>query len=1108
VKGEKDCHHDEDQRQSDGRALVLASGVTPVMSSATPQPPPRPVGEASWLDYIDQQVRTANTPERRLAVVELYSAAANAEPGSIDIWLAYCDYFWALHQQYGNPPAADAARIPRGFFSLDAALSLWAKAHDATKFRLSDSHRLWDRWISLERELLDRTRTPDGVRRITHLYRDRLLLPHLAWDATASAFSSFLSEYSPQAYESTMQEVTSRAAAAKALTAQRDHFETRLTRASDDPAALAAVYSEYLHWEINNTKKERGDQVSAIQLALALFSRALTGPMATDEGTWADFVVCISTLRTTYGDAAHRNDELLRLLPNVLDILQRAVQHCPWSGHLWARYILSGEAAGLAFRDMERIKHTATNSSQLDRDGMTAVVDMYAAWCGYLKRTAMHSNATDEAVDIADSGLVAALEAVRVWGERRFGSAYQGDPKYRLERILIQYLTEKHAAIDEARDQWKGLASKELYAASYDFWLTYFMWEMLVFQAQRNKGRSPTPGAPAAAVKGLTVPTIATKVLERAIREHSLDWPERVMEVYLNHCNDYETPETLRQALDSVHRVKRGVAKRREREAAEAQAAYAAQLEAQQPTPADSGEAVTVAAEGSPAGPKRKRDPSPGESGGSEKKRQKNLDSGEVATAGDSGKKAAVEEQAALKRDRENTSIFAANLPADVSTNKIKGYFREYGHINNITVHKEKDGKSTVALIEFQSPEDVPSALLRDGKYFGEQQISVKPAANVTLFVTNYPPLADEAYLRRLFKDCGEVFSVRFPSLKFNTRRRFCYITFREPEAAAIAVGMDGTELDGNFNISVKYSDPSNKKARDGATAEGREIHITGLDLTVDEDELEELCAKFGAVSRVRVLRTMAGKSRGSAFVTLEKKEDAEKAVSELDKTKLRSQILQVEVAVPTNYKVAARSAMSPAPSSTKGEDEDMPDAPPNERTFALLDIPDTVNDTRVRSLVEKFGQVTKLILRADHGGAIVEMADVASAGKAQLGLEGAELDGRALRTGTVSELFRAKGEKRVDRVDRPASKPAASLLAMPRVQRPVAKGGPKRGLGFKTEKAAAKVNGTSAASDGSNSGPKKTNADFRSLFLDSAKQDNGKEAEGEQRVANGAGGA
>lgn len=50
--------------------------------------------------------------------------------------------------------------------------------------------------------------------------------------------------------------------------------------------------------------------------------------------------------------------------------------------------------------------------------------------------------------------------------------------------------------------------------------------------------------------------------------------------------------------------------------------------------------------------------------------------------------------------------------------------------------------------------------------------------------ITNYPPEYDEVNIRKLFKEHGEVVSVRFPSLKYNTHRRFCYVTFASPQQA------------------------------------------------------------------------------------------------------------------------------------------------------------------------------------------------------------------------------------------------------------------------------------------------------------------------------------
>jgi hypothetical protein len=62
------------------------------------------------------------------------------------------------------------------------------------------------------------------------------------------------------------------------------------------------------------------------------------------------------------------------------------------------------------------------------------------------------------------------------------------------------------------------------------------------------------------------------------------------------------------------------------------------------------------------------------------------------------------------------------------------------------------DDDSTSALIEFDSKEDAISAQTRDQKLFDERAIEIQIGSGATLFVTNFPPTADEAYIRDLFQ--------------------------------------------------------------------------------------------------------------------------------------------------------------------------------------------------------------------------------------------------------------------------------------------------------------------------------------------------------------------
>ena len=1058
-----------------------------------------PVGEDNWLAYVEEESRHANDLEARVKIVELFKSAVNAEPGSLKVWLAYCEYFWSLFTDCQSAEAGwpeEEQMLGREIFSFDVALSLWSEGYEAIKYRIKDSHEFWNRWVSIEMDQLARTRTPVGVRRISHLFRDRLQIPHETWNNTSEMFSSFLSTYNNAAYESEFKEVTMIAQEAKQAWQHREAHELKLNmmKMSGDEELQKTAWREYLDWEMIQVKVAK-NPVLAVSLCLGLYSRALTSIFSFDDDIWGNYAVYVSD---RYNDM--KKSRVQYQLPNMLDVLQRATTHCPWSGQLWARYILIAEETGLTFHSVEAIKHAATNTKALEKNGMTGVLDMYAAWCGYLKRTAMNPNAPEDAADVAELGLAAALEDVHLWGERLYKDAYRGDPNYRLERILIQFLTEVKGEVDAARKHWLHMSEKAVLADSYDFWLSYYLWEMMIY-ASRPRGRSPTPATPGA--QTMRVPELATSVLHRAISRRTVDWPERLMDVYLQHCNDYELPETLHNAMDTVYKARKGVAKRRERENAEAAAAYAAQVQAAQ-QPAANSATPDTAAQDSPSGSKRKREETPHDASQGAFKKVKNTEVNGVHDAA---------HEQHLKRDRENTSVMVTNLPSDVTATALKKYFREYGHINQLKIEKEADG-SRASLIEFSSTEDVQSALLRDNKYFGQSQIRVKPGTGLTLFLSNFPPTADDAYIRNLFKDCGEVFGIRWPSLKFNTHRRFCYVSFREADAAAKATEKDGKLLEGKYKLQCKYSDPSHKKNREGAVAEGREVKVTNVDPKVVENDIKSVFGRYGKISSVRIVRNLSGRNLGTAYVAFETKEGAERAL-ELNDTKFKSQILQVELSKETNYKPFSTikaergsTASPPAPSldgdipmrDDPGESHSRSQGPSaqeiQERTLALMNIPDTVNDARVRAVVEKHGDIVKLVLRPDHQGAIVEFTDPTAVGRAALALDGYEIvPGHKLGTGSANDLLKGKEQKRGDGAGAtasggPAGKKPGFMPPPQNIRRPApGRSGPKRGLGFVP---GPKKNGTSgdtkAASGPEPAAPKpKSNADFKALFLNSA---------------------
>jgi len=144
-----------------------------------------------------------------------------------------------------------------------------------------------------------------------------------------------------------------------------------------------------------------------------------------------------------------------------------------------------------------------------------------------------------------------------------------------------------------------------------------------------------------------------------------------------------------------------------------------------------------------------------------------------------------------------------------------------------------------------------------------------------------------------------------------------------------------------------------------------------------------------------------------------------------------------------------------------------------HDRTIALLDVPDTVNDARIKAIMEKYGPLKRVQLRPDHGGAIIEFENAADVGKAELGATGLEiLPGKKLRVGSVAELYKAKGNihEPVLQKAQPIRRPGQSTTA--------ARRGGKGGLGFRS---AEDTNSASAATGAPKEG--KSNADFRALI-------------------------
>jgi len=1064
------------------------------------------VGEAIWRDWIKDEIILATSCDGCTTVMELCSRAVQQEPMSVVLWSLYAEWIWSIYA-VANGLLADNDSvwteedklICKEVFTADLLLSVWHEALEATKWRLDESHVLFLRYMQLIKEFPNSPfgRSVDDCQR---LWLERLQIPHSGWSKTWEGFWSFVSEHKANDWEELTATANELAALGKKEYALRGEFEQSLVRASEEgDAAMYEAFTTYLNWESKRRKKSSIDQ----ELRCSLFERALLC-LPTTLDWWLDYSDYLTVV----------NIQSRAILP----FLERATRHCPWSGELWCRRLLRTEMETHLYEDMENLKHKATNSALVPVGGMEEIITMYRAWCSYLRRRAFSKGAPEDAIDMAEMAISSVLSDIKHAGQKNYGEAFQGDPHYRIEQIFIKFLWQA-GRIPEAREVWRSLVPSK--GHNYNFWIRWYGWELVKTPARDAK-------------ECLWPQHDAADVLKAAMAFKNLDWPENIYDLYEFHRQCKDDLGGVQLSLVELRAARKELEKWRAQEAAKV-----AQSSPVNPE-------VEVEANG-----KRKLDRESEMNGEAMVKRIKTIDDTTSMIDPSSETSAAVVQ---AKRDREHNSVTIRNISHATTEKRLRQFFADCGKILSLEFIGESTKSSNAAVLEFESHEDVLAAKTRDGKSLDDHVISVVSGTMSTLYVTNYPATYAEEDIRHLFRDCGTIVAVRFPSLKFNQRRRFCYVQFLSSQEAKTATQLHNKVIDAKSRLVVLISDPTIKKTREGATAEGREVFISNIEHDTNEAQICALCDCFGRIEHVRLLRSANGKFTGSAFVIFATAvslvstnrmsrilliithQDEAQAALALDQKAHQDRLLRVSIATDkssrdaSNKKHGLTKIFEPANgveseitddavSSTSMEKEEMDDQSSTahtrrDRTVAVLNLPETVNDARVCAVLSQFGAIRKFQMRRDKAGAIVEFVDIGDTGRAVLALSGPSntltkdqigLDtlGKDCKIGTVGDLLKHRKTSttttesgKITRSDsqHDSSDKASSVNIVKPVSRPGQKPstskrgglGIRRG-GFSGSHGSHHINASLEDVNMPDASVQKSNSEFRDIFLNSS---------------------
>ena len=765
-----------------------------------------PIGEVLWLDWLHDERLLAQNRVAQTQLLDLLQRAITEEPASIALWRCYGDhiyYLWSMAFDVDSHPdefwttaEKDAAKAK---FTRAQLMLVWEQAVAATQHNIQDGNVIWDRYMEVV--LSDPAAAPSEQRanEIRSKFENRLLkYPHRTWEGTFSAFSKLVSAaVSNRDYEKIMQDIHQKSTQVRENYEHRAAHEQRISQARNngDEEAERQAYTDYLAWEVGNSG------VFSFPYINSLYERAVTR-------FWNN-----STLWTAYVEYLISNASDMT---SLLSTLERATRHCPWSGDLWSHRLWTMEKVGKTYQEVETLKHQATATGLLELGGWEELIKFHTTYCGYLSRKAFEQGATEEQLDIAHIGIVSAIEYINSFGKKSVGEEWRGDPQYRLERTQIEFLTQR-GEIDQARDIWKQLVKSQ--HDRRDFWNRYYMWEMVAWAKYATAEKKLTHTKLQASAEAILA-------LQEALKYHAtMDNPETILALYQTHCEQHESFEVVQSSVIQCRELHTIISGRRYKEyEAAAQQHYDRTTE---PNVHDNGE----------------------QDANQSLKRKRSLTNSEVDPHQN---KKAKDQQT---RDREHTTLIVRNFPSETTYNQIRRLFTDKaGEVKKIKKFGANNDNSVVIVeMETQAGAELARGQIRT---FGDSKLDIRDYSRASLWCTNYPAAADEAYIRDLFQPFGEILEVRFPSTTTNARRRFCYIDFANPDDAVRAEStLNGKVMEGGDKLKALISDPLRQEERESAIDEQREVYIHGLEFHASRDDVREFFEQCGTVVSVRLPR-------------------------------------------------------------------------------------------------------------------------------------------------------------------------------------------------------------------------------------------------------------
>ncbi|GAA5883487.1 hypothetical protein JCM16303_003825 [Sporobolomyces ruberrimus] len=973
-----------------------------------------PLTRSEWNEWIEDRKSTTlptSTPvedvEPFMNLIELYRRASR-DYLSIPLLISFSQ--WVIESYYtaqgiSKPPKAieegdedeDMEPVERKtsepdpllgvVFSIEAVRDICQEVLAVGGEHLSESSKLWNVWRNFETDILIMEKTPDQLIVVEELYTSRLRVPHLNIKQTFDEYSTFVTKFDNDNYDVSLPAASKLYSGAAKKSDEREIEEVKLKQAG----FTLRAYLEYIAWERQVKKPDT-------PLVKNLFERAV-GEFPNEYEIWETWVEFEWRL-------PEKDQELMK-------IGERAVRANPSSAPLWSTYFRIAEKLGESTEVIEGLFARAMGTGLFETD-MDGVVTLYHARAAYHRRQVDLTGTEEEGPNIELVGIVLGVLQEGIAKTKQVHK--KGDKQHRLEKFMIR-VYERFQMIEEAGQLWEELTKAEPW--SYAAWYGRADFETHRVHESSRAGRYEK----------------AHEVYLQANSARGVDYPEYLLDPWVQFEMECGKAEDLQFALVKVKRSRVNLAKRRAREAEQAAAVAGYSGNAQASTSVDADSFIASAVQSTDStDPSKKREGSPLEESKTATKKVRIEAPPPAAAAG------SIETPqggpAEPKRDREHSTVFAISS-GSMTEEDVGNLFKDCGAIRESKV-KEINGK-TYAMLEFMEKESVLAAQTKDKKRINESEIEVYIAWQSCLYVTNFPESFDKPAVEKLFKKYGVIFDTRWPSKRFKNTRRFCYVQFAIPANAQAALELNGVELEPGHKLGVFVSDPSRKKNRTDTGANNRELYVSSLAKFVKEDELRMVFEPYGALKGIRLVTDDKGECKGFAFVEFEEEASAQAALV-LNNHELRKRRMAVTIA----QSRATGTAKNNAPTERKLDTEN--------RSIRVRGLAPGTEEAIIQQTFEKFATVEKVVFEVGSAEAVVMFENAADVGKVLMQRDSITVDDTPVEVFADGRQVRtAQGKKPVASAGGSASTggggPSAASSDVPLMPRQASRGRGRVGL-------------------------------------------------------------